>query len=45
LTQGRDLGTAARLGGICAAEIISHVGARPEANLAELVAATSFFTV
>ncbi|HVI51122.1 MAG TPA: adenosine kinase [Candidatus Sulfotelmatobacter sp.] len=45
LTQGRDLGTAARLGGICAAEIISHVGARPEADLAKLVAHTSFITV
>lgn len=45
LTQGRDLGTAARLGGICAAEIISHVGARPEADLAKLVAKTSFITV
>jgi len=45
LTQGRDLGTAARLGGICAAEIISHVGARPEADLARLVASTSFITV
>ncbi|HLN23239.1 MAG TPA: adenosine kinase [Patescibacteria group bacterium] len=42
LTQGRDLGTCARLGGLCAAEIIGHVGARPEANLAELVAKTSF---
>ena len=45
LTQGRSLGTCARLGGIAAAEIISHVGARPEANLAELVAQTSFITV
>jgi len=41
-TQGRDLGTCARLGGIAAAEIISHIGARPEANLAQLVANTSF---
>jgi sugar/nucleoside kinase (ribokinase family) len=40
LTHGHDLGTSARLGGICAAEIISHVGARPEANLAQLVAET-----
>ncbi len=43
-TQGRDLGTCARLGGICAAEIIGHVGARPEANLAQLVAETRFAT-
>ena len=44
LTQGRDLGDCARLGGVCAAEIISHVGARPEANLAELVAKTGILT-
>ncbi len=45
LTQGRSLGVCARLGGLCAAEIISHVGARPEANLAELVAQTTLLTV
>jgi adenosine kinase len=37
LARGRDHGVCARLGGIAAAEIISHVGARPEANLADLV--------
>ena len=37
LTAGRDLATCGRIGAICAAEIISHVGARPEAPLAELV--------
>ena len=26
----------ARLGGVCAAEVISHMGARPETSLAEL---------
>ncbi len=36
-TQGRDLATCARIGSIAAAEIISHVGARPEGSLAELV--------
>lgn len=36
LTSGRDLATAGRLGSLAAAEIISHVGARPEANLASL---------
>jgi sugar/nucleoside kinase (ribokinase family) len=35
-TFGRDLATAGRLGSLAAAEIISHVGARPQANLAEL---------
>lgn len=39
-TQGRDLGTCARLGGICAAEIIGHIGARPAVDLASLVANT-----
>jgi len=36
-TQGRDWATCARLGGICAAEVISHMGARPETSLADLV--------
>lgn len=39
LTSGRELPDCARVGGIAAAEIISHVGARPEADLAALVAA------
>jgi sugar/nucleoside kinase (ribokinase family) len=38
LTQTRSLGDCAKLGGICAAEIISHYGARPETPLAGLVA-------
>jgi sugar/nucleoside kinase (ribokinase family) len=37
-TQGRDPATCARLGAICAGEIISHYGARSEVNLAELAA-------
>ncbi len=40
LTHGWDLGRCARLGGLAAAEIISHIGARPQADLAELRAAT-----
>jgi sugar/nucleoside kinase (ribokinase family) len=36
-TQGRDLHTCGRIAGICAAEIISHFGARPEADLKALV--------
>lgn len=36
-TQGRDPATCARLGAICAGEIIGHYGARSEVNLAELV--------
>ena len=38
LTHGDDLAICARLGGILAAEIIGHYGARSEANLKELVA-------
>jgi len=37
-THGEDLHTCAQIGGIAAAEIVSHYGARPEANLAYLVA-------
>ncbi|HVM51733.1 MAG TPA: adenosine kinase [Acidimicrobiales bacterium] len=38
LTHGHDLATSARLGSIAAAEVISHVGARPETVLAGLAA-------
>jgi sugar/nucleoside kinase (ribokinase family) len=37
-TRGRDLRTCARLGGVLAAEVISHYGARAEADLKALVA-------
>ncbi|MBT6205202.1 MAG: adenosine kinase, partial [Rhodospirillaceae bacterium] len=36
-TQGTSLDRAARIGGLCAAEVISHLGARPRANLRTLV--------
>jgi len=36
--RGASLAQRLRLGAICAAEIISHYGARPEADLADLVA-------
>jgi sugar/nucleoside kinase (ribokinase family) len=36
LTTGRDPEACARLGGICAAEVISHMGARPQADLRTL---------
>jgi sugar/nucleoside kinase (ribokinase family) len=39
LTTGRDLATCGRIASICAAEVISHVGPRPEAKLADLIAA------
>ncbi len=38
LTQGRGLHDCGRLGSICAAEVIGHYGARPEADLKALVA-------
>jgi sugar/nucleoside kinase (ribokinase family) len=37
-TRGKDLAHCARLGALCAAEIISHFGARPETRLGELAA-------
>ena len=39
-TRGLSLDRCARLGAIAAAEIIGHLGARPEADLAALAAAT-----
>jgi sugar/nucleoside kinase (ribokinase family) len=38
LTRGVPLPTCGAIGSLCAAEIISHVGARPEAKLDQLVA-------
>ena len=38
--RGRSLEDCLRLGAICAAEVISHYGARPEADLRQLVAET-----
>ncbi|NNG04620.1 MAG: adenosine kinase [Inquilinus sp.] len=38
LTAGRAPAECGRLGSIAAAEVIGHIGARPEASLAELVA-------
>jgi len=40
LTHDCDFEKSARMGGIAAAEVISHYGARPECNLAELVKTT-----
>ena len=37
LSRGYEPARCARIGGVTAAEIISHVGARPEADLAALV--------
>ena len=38
LAQGRGLHDCGRMGGIAAAEVISHMGARPEVDLKELMA-------
>ena len=38
LTHGKDPESCARLGGLCAAEVISHIGARPQADLRQLAA-------
>jgi sugar/nucleoside kinase (ribokinase family) len=37
LAQGRSLADCLTMGAVCAAEVISHYGARPEADLAALV--------
>jgi sugar/nucleoside kinase (ribokinase family) len=39
-THGRDAALSARIGGICAAEVISHMGPRPETSLARLIEST-----
>ncbi|MEO0401586.1 MAG: adenosine kinase [Pseudomonadota bacterium] len=40
LSQGRDLATCGRMGNLCAAEVISHIGPRPEVDMhAQFVAA------
>jgi sugar/nucleoside kinase (ribokinase family) len=36
LTQGRPLQTCGQLGSLAAAEVIGHIGARPEVALREL---------
>jgi sugar/nucleoside kinase (ribokinase family) len=36
-TQGRDHATCGRIASLCAGEIISHFGARPEVPLTELL--------
>ena len=43
ITNGLSPEESARLGGVCAAEIITHVGARPEADLRALAVAAGLF--
>jgi sugar/nucleoside kinase (ribokinase family) len=45
LTHGMDPVESARLGGICAAEVIAHTGARPEADLRALAAAAGLLAL
>jgi sugar/nucleoside kinase (ribokinase family) len=40
LTHGEPLARCGELGSVCAAEVISHVGARPQRRLSELVASS-----
>ena len=42
LARGRDHRTAARLGALAAAEVIQHIGARPEVSLKELAEENGF---
>ena len=44
IATGRDLETSGRLGSLAAAEIISHIGARPETKLADLARAQGLLT-
>ena len=37
LAQGRDLETCAKMGNVCAREVILHIGPRPEADMAALM--------
>ncbi len=37
LATGRDLEASARIGCVCAAEVISHIGPRPEADMPDLL--------
>ena len=44
ITNGLQPEDAARLGGVCAAEVISHVGARPHGDLRALAVASGLFS-
>jgi sugar/nucleoside kinase (ribokinase family) len=44
ITNGLAPEEAARLGGVCAAEIVSHVGARPQADLRALAVEAGLFS-
>jgi sugar/nucleoside kinase (ribokinase family) len=44
LTHGLGPADCTRLGGLCAAEVISHTGARPEADLKALATDAGFLT-
>jgi sugar/nucleoside kinase (ribokinase family) len=43
ITNGLQPEDAARLGGVCAAEVVSHVGARPQGDLRALAVAAGLF--
>jgi sugar/nucleoside kinase (ribokinase family) len=39
MATGRDLETCAKIGCVCAGEVISHIGPRPEANMLHMLKA------
>jgi sugar/nucleoside kinase (ribokinase family) len=43
LAQGRDLETCARMGTVCAREVIMHIGPRPEADMPALMREAGLF--
>jgi len=43
LAMGRDLETCARMGNVCAREVISHIGPRPEADMKALMKDAGLF--
>ena len=43
ITNGLSPEESAKLGAVCAAEVIAHVGARPQADLRELAVAAGLF--
>jgi sugar/nucleoside kinase (ribokinase family) len=45
LTHGADAETCASLGGVAAAEVISHVGARPQVSLSQVADAAELSLV
>lgn len=43
MATGRDLETCAKIGNVCAGEVISHIGPRPQTDMQELMRAKGLF--